>query len=63
MKCNEGKLDRVIRIIIGLLILVLGYYFKNFFGLFGLLPLITGIVGFCPAYTFFKINTNIKKNN
>ncbi|MEM2130884.1 MAG: DUF2892 domain-containing protein [Candidatus Woesearchaeota archaeon] len=60
MKCNEGKVDRTIRIIIGLVILVSGYYYKSLLGLIGLLPLLTGLIGFCPAYLLFKINTNKK---
>ena len=61
MKCNIGKVDRVIRIIIGIVILAVGYYFKSWFGLIGILPILTAIFRFCPFYIPFKINTD-KKN-
>ncbi|MEM3374408.1 MAG: DUF2892 domain-containing protein [Candidatus Woesearchaeota archaeon] len=54
MKCNVGKFERVLRIIVGLIILGLGYNYKNVFGLIGLIPLLTGIIGFCPAYLILK---------
>lgn len=57
MKTNVGFVDRVIRVVIGGAILGAGYYFKSWWGLVGLLPLLTAIVGFCPAYLPFGINT------
>ncbi len=63
MKCNVGILDKNIRIVAGAVILVVGFYFKSLWGLVGLIPLITGIVGFCPAYVPFGISTCGCKNN
>jgi hypothetical protein len=57
MKKNVGTIDRVIRIIVGLIILAVGYYFKSWLGLVGLLPLMTAIIGYCPPYQLFGINT------
>ena len=57
MKTNEGTLDRTVRIIAGLLILALGYYYQSWWGLIGLLPLLTGIVGVCPGYLPFGWST------
>ncbi len=57
MKCNVGKLDKNIRIVIGAVILVVGVYFQSWWGLLGLIPLLTGIIGFCPAYVPFGIST------
>lgn len=57
---NVGNLDRVIRIVIGLGILSLLFILDGnvkFFGLIGLIPLITSSVGFCPLYKLFGINT------
>ncbi len=64
---NEGGIDRVIRVVIGLTLLVLG--FGGFVGgtlglvfkIVGFIPLITGLVGFCPLYSLFRINTLGKK--
>lgn len=58
MKANEGKWDRIARVIVGLGLLsltVLGP--QTLWGLVGLVPLITGIVGFCPLYKVFGLST------
>ena len=59
MKINEGNIDRVIRVIVGLALLSLlltdGSY--KWFGLIGLPLLLTGIIGFCPGYAIFGMNT------
>lgn len=60
MTCNMGKGDRVLRGIVGILVLAAGLYFKSWWGLIGLIPLGTGLVGFCPAYVPFGINTGGK---
>jgi hypothetical protein len=57
MKTNVGGIDRIIRIIAGILILGVGYYFRSWWGLIGLLPLLTGIVRICPGYLPFGFNT------
>jgi hypothetical protein len=63
MKKNVGKIDTWIRILVALLILVL-YYFDIISGTLAIVLLVAGIVllltsllGFCPLYTIFKINT------
>ena len=60
MKFNVGNYDRAIRIILGLIIITLGIVFKSFLGLFGLIPLATGVFRLCPLYMPFKISTNKK---
>lgn len=60
MKTNVGTIDRVIRVIIGLGILGAGYYFKNWLGLIGIVPLLTAAVGFCPAYLPIGLSTCAK---
>jgi len=55
---NEGTIDRAIRIVVGIALLsltVLGP--KSMWGLVGLVPLATGIVGFCPLYRLVGIST------
>ena len=62
MEKNVGTLDRIIRIVIALAIFGAGFYFKSWFGLIGLIPLFTGVVGWCGLYVPFGINTcKIKK--
>ncbi|MEZ5000539.1 MAG: DUF2892 domain-containing protein [Bacteroidales bacterium] len=60
MKKNIGKYDRVIRIVLGLAIIALGFYFKTFLGLIGLIPLVTALFGFCPLYSPFGLSTKEK---
>ena len=63
MNINVGKYERIIRIVAGLAIIIWGVYAKNWWGLIGAVPLITGLIGWCPPYAMFGINTcSIKKN-
>lgn len=57
MHCNVGGVDRAVRIILGLIVVGLGVYFKSWLGAIGLVLIFTGIVGFCPLYPLLKINT------
>ena len=63
MKTNESGLDRIIRVIVGIVLLAL-YFTSTVSGALGIvflvlaaIALLTGIVGFCPLYTLLKINT------
>ena len=61
MKQNVGRVDRWIRIVVGVAVLSLFVFISGparWFGLIGLIPLLTGIFGFCPIYSLFKIKTN-----
>ena len=58
MPCNEGKLDRLLRILAGLVLIALVFVGPQTpWGWLGLVPLLTGIFGFCPAYKLFGIDT------
>ena len=57
MKCNVGRTDKIIRAILGLGLLAAGGYFKSWWGLVGLVALLTAGIGFCPAYLPFGIST------
>ena len=62
MKQNVGGLDRIVRIIAGLIIIALVFVGpKTAWGWLGLLPLATGIFNFCPAYALLKFSTAGKK--
>jgi hypothetical protein len=61
MKRNVGTADRVIRIVVGLAILSLIFVLETnarWWGLVGLLPLATGLVGWCALYKPFGIDTS-----
>ena len=57
IKCNIGETDKTIRWILGLVILIIGFVYRSWFGLIGLVLIITDIIGFCPLYTILKIST------
>ncbi len=58
MVTNEGKLDRIIRAVLGIGILALVFVGpKTPWGLLGLVPLATAFVGFCPLYKLLGVNT------
>lgn len=57
MKTNIGKTDMIIRIVLAVVIFALGFYFKSWLGLLGLVPLGTALFRTCPLYLPFKINT------
>jgi membrane protein implicated in regulation of membrane protease activity len=58
MMINEGIADRIGRMVLGLGLMALVFVGpKTWIGWFGLIPLITGVVGFCPLYRILKITT------
>ncbi|MFC6204616.1 MULTISPECIES: DUF2892 domain-containing protein [Psychrobacter] len=57
MQINIGNNERVLRIIVGVIIIGLGVYFQSLWGIIGLVPLLTGIFRFCPLYTMLGMNT------
>ncbi len=62
MKCNVGPIDRILRIVIGLVIAVLGVIYTSYWGVVGIALMATGVFGYCGLYLLFKINTNKKKS-
>jgi hypothetical protein len=61
MTCNVGKADKIVRVIAGVAIAVLGFYFKSWWGLLAVIPLLTAALGYCPLYGPLKISTIKKK--
>lgn len=58
MKPNEGALDRIVRVAAGVLILSLAFVGpKTPWAYLGLVPLVTGLVGYCPLYALLRIDT------
>lgn len=61
-KTNEGTVDRVLRIVLGLALLA--WFFVDqgagalhYAKLIGVVPLLTGLVGWCPLYSIFGLST------
>ncbi|MFC1493618.1 DUF2892 domain-containing protein [candidate division KSB1 bacterium] len=57
MTCNVGKADRIFRIVLGIIIISAGIYFKSFWGAIGLIPLTTAALKWCPLYLPMKLST------
>lgn len=58
METNVGSTDRLIRIIAGCVILLLGVVFQSWWGALGLVPLLTGLLRWCPAYLPFGFSSD-----
>jgi hypothetical protein len=58
-----GKTDRILRAILGAVIILLGLYFHSWWGLVGLIPLATALIGWCPLYVPLKMSTVKVKND
>lgn len=60
MQINVGRLDRIVRVVIGLVLLGLPLWLDSSWrclGLIGFMPLITGLAGRCPGYRLFGLST------
>lgn len=60
-KSNVGNVDRVLRVVVGLVLLVAFFMLPEagyrWLLLIGIVPLVTGLIGSCPAYSLFGIST------
>ena len=64
---NEGTVDRVLRVIVGIALLAWFFFdqgsgFWYYAKLIGILPLLTGLVGMCPLYAVLGLSTCRLKN-
>ncbi len=61
MNKNEGSVDRVLRIVLGLALLAYALLKPDapyaVWGWIGVIPLVTGLIGWCPIYRIFGIKT------
>ncbi len=63
---NESNVDRALRVALGLALLALGWggvvsgVWGQVFKFLGFVPLLTGLIGWCPIYALLKIRTNPK---
>jgi len=57
---NIGKIDKIIRVILGIVVMSLYFILEGnlkYIGCLGILPIATVLTGSCPLYYLFKINT------
>lgn len=63
MQVNVGGIDRIIRIVVGLVLIAyaipIGFSSTgwNWVGWIGVIPLLTAVFGYCPAYQLFGVST------
>ncbi len=58
MKKNIGSAERVIRVIVGLAIISLAFWGPmSPWAYLGVIPIITGLIGWCPPYAIFGFST------
>ena len=57
MKANVGKTDRVIRILLGVIIIIAGILCNTWWGAIGVIPFLTGLMKWCPLYSLLKLST------
>lgn len=61
MQCNVGGVDKTMRIILGIVLVGAGIYFKSWWGAIGAIPLLTASIGWCPIYAPFGLSTCSRK--
>jgi hypothetical protein len=54
---NEGTIDRLLRVALGLALLFVAFTGRGAWGYIGIVPLLTGALGTCPLYSILGINT------
>ena len=55
---NVGNIDRLLRIVLGLILISLVFVGpQTDWGWLGIIPLATGLLRTCPAYSIFGLNT------
>lgn len=56
MQTNVGGVDRVVRFVLGVAIIAVGIAYGSWWGLIGIVPLVTGLVGWCLLYRVLKMS-------
>jgi hypothetical protein len=57
MKANVGRTERLIRVVVGVVIVGVGVVYESWWGAVGLVPIATGLIGWCPPYALLGIST------
>ncbi|MDT3695189.1 MAG: DUF2892 domain-containing protein [Ignavibacterium sp.] len=60
MKTNIGRSDKVIRLVLGVVIILLGIYLKSWWGILGIVPIVTALLNFCPVWSLLGLSTRKK---
>ena len=57
MKCNVGNKDKIFRYVVGVVIILVGIYYRSWWGAIGLIPILTAAIRWCPVYGLFGLST------
>ena len=57
MHLNVGGIDQILRIVLGVVICTIGVIYNNWWGLVGLIPLVTGTMSWCPIYNLVGLSS------
>jgi hypothetical protein len=58
MKVNIGKVERIVRIVVGVAILSLAFVGPRASWVYlGIMPILSGVIGWCPPYALLGIST------
>lgn len=60
MKANVGGIDRILRIVVGIVLIAIALFLDASWAKWcwvGVVPLLGGLIGYCPLYSILKINT------
>jgi len=61
MNCNIGKMDKILRLVLGLALIGIGTFAGIWWlAVVGIIPIATALIGFCPLYPLLGINTGCK---
>jgi hypothetical protein len=58
MKPNVGSFDAAARTVGGILVILVGHLYRDWWALLGVVPILTALLAFCPAYCLFHFNTS-----
>ncbi|MCF8001488.1 MAG: DUF2892 domain-containing protein [Halanaerobiales bacterium] len=61
MEKNVGSTDKIIRYILGVLIIGAGIMYNSWWGIIGVIPIFTAALGWCPLYKIIGTTTKKKK--
>ena len=54
---NVGGIDQILRIVLGVVIFTIGVIYNKWWGMVGLIPLVTGTMSWCPLYNLVELSS------
>ena len=58
MKKNIGNVERIVRVVLGIVVVSLAFVGpRSSWAFLGIIPIVTGLIGYCPPYALLGIDT------